>query len=234
MKNQILKIFKDHKNEFISGERLSEDLGISRNAVWKAIKSLENMGYEFVAKNKKGYMLTKCPDVPYAAELKPFLKPELSDVEIIYKNEIDSTNNYAKKLAIDSLSEKTVVIAKNQSGARGKLGSKWNSDGGLYMSVILRPEISLLKAMDMVDNIIKRIAGVIDESFSVQTEIENNDILLDGNKICGVLIEFAGEVDRLEYMAVGIGIKIKELENSGYTLGSVVKITADIINKLYS
>lgn len=233
MKDKLMKIFRAHRNEFLSGEGLSVELGVSRNLVWKTIKALEGMGYEFKSRHKMGYMLVKTPDIPYAGELRPFLNSRICDIAIIYKTELDSTNNYAKRLALNDLESQAVVIAKQQSGGRGKLGTKWESSGELYLSAILRPEIDMFGVIKATENIISRIAGSIEESFSVKTEIEDYNILIDGKKCCGVLIEFSGEVDRIEYMVVGIGVEISEITAMGYKGKSLVEITAGIVNALY-
>ena len=139
VKIDVLKILEENKNTCLSGELIAQSIGVSRAAVWKAINSLKEEGYEIESLNNKGYRLLETSDILSAPAIKNFLK---EDVSLLVLKEVDSTNTYAKKLAIEGAENKTAVIAEHQTKGRGRIGRNFYSPEktGLYMSIILRPE----------------------------------------------------------------------------------------------
>ena len=145
MKSRILKKLKNTKEGYVSGEQLSEYLGVSRTYIWKCIKELREEGYVIKSSPKIGYKLSYIPDVINSKEIMEERESKLLGKNIIYFPEIDSTNNYAKKIAQEGCEEGTVVIADLQTSGRGRLGRQWNSADkkGILMSVVLKPKISI-------------------------------------------------------------------------------------------
>lgn len=136
--------------------------------------------------------------------------------KIIYLDEIDSTNNYAKMLAEENENEGTVVVAKKQKDGRGRHGRTWLSpEGGLYLSIILRPNLysSGIQKITLLSAV--AVAEVIEKVASIKCALKwPNDVWVNGKKICGILTEAKFENDKPRYVIVGIGINVNfEVEN---------------------
>ncbi len=221
--DKMLYFFKRQKDSHVSGEELSRVFGISRTAIWKHIEKLRRDGYEIEASPHLGYRLLSAPDRLTGIELSWQLNTEVIGARIYSYDEIDSTNDAAHKLAASGESEGTVVIAEYQTKGRGRLGRKWVSPKGkgAYFSVILRPEIlprevSLITLLSSL-SVAKTIRKELDLSAFIKWP---NDVLLNGQKVCGILTELNGEIDKINYVIVGIGINIntkKELLPEGAT-----------------
>lgn len=210
MKEKILKLLKDSGNDFVSGQKISEDLGVSRAAIWKYMNVIKADGYEIEAISRKGYRIISSPDILTFEEIKNFLNTEYIGKNIIYYDSIDSTNIKAKKLAEGGQEHGTVVISEEQTIGRGRLGRNWVSPKykGIWMSIILRPniitenisQITLLGAAAVQKAIMK---------MGIKTSIKwPNDIVLNSKKVCGILTEMSGEVDHINYLVMGIGINV--------------------------
>ncbi|HHV99719.1 MAG TPA: biotin--[acetyl-CoA-carboxylase] ligase [Clostridiaceae bacterium] len=213
MKYEILRILKEKSMEYVSGERLSEILGVSRTAVWKCINELKKEGYVIESVSKKGYKLETSPDILNEFEIGHGLNTSIIGRQIHYFKSIDSTNNYAKKAAQEGCEEGTVIVADAQTSGRGRLGRSWESkeDSGIWMSVVLRPyiapedvQIMTLAASVAVVAALKSVAGV-DAGIKWP-----NDIIIGGRKVCGILTEMSTEMDRVNYLVLGIGININQ------------------------
>ena len=116
MKSKILKILKDNKEEFISGENLSKNFGITRAGIWKYMNALKEEGYEIASISKKGYKLISSPDILKYEEIEEYLETQYIGRNIIHYNTIDSTNKVAKSLAMES-KEGTVIVSEEQTTA---------------------------------------------------------------------------------------------------------------------
>jgi BirA family biotin operon repressor/biotin-[acetyl-CoA-carboxylase] ligase len=213
MREEILKILLDKNKDFISGEEISELLGISRTAVWKHINTLKNQGYNIESINKKGYRISEIPDDILTRENITYnLNSKVIGRNIIHFDTIDSTNDYAKKIAGD-MDDGTVIISEEQTKGRGRMGRRWHSrkGDGIWLSIILKPDINPYNCP-----FITLIAGAsIVKSLNklgVKSSIKwPNDIIINNKKVCGVLTELAAEIDKVNYVVLGIGMNIKTL-----------------------
>ena len=126
----------------VEGAKLARELGVSRNAVWKVMKSLRQSGYEIEAVTNRGYRLVSAPDRLSAAEIRRWLTGPGAGRELEIHDLLDSTNNRAKALAAAGAAHGTAVIADSQSGGKGRLGRSFFSPehAGIYLTVILRPD----------------------------------------------------------------------------------------------
>ena len=122
MKLRIIKFLEDHRGEFISGELLANKLGITRAGVWKNILSLRQDGYKIKSVPKRGYMLENDSDLLTEEGIKANLNLNSKITKIICLDKIDSTNNYAKKLALQHADNGTLIVANSQTGGRGRQG----------------------------------------------------------------------------------------------------------------
>ncbi|MDP0493661.1 MAG: biotin--[acetyl-CoA-carboxylase] ligase [Fusobacterium sp. JB021] len=207
-KYKILDILRKRKGEYISGEYLRKEIGVSRTAIWKGIQSLKKKGYNIDGVNNKGYSLMEDDSISEYEIKKNILCEELGK-KIYYFETIDSTNSYAKR-EIGKLNHGDIIIADEQSKGRGKLESSFYSpkESGIYMSIVLKENIfsdSLkLLSLGTVLAIMKSIEKVV----GIKPETNWNEIFLKGKKVCGILtecnIEF--ETGKIEDVIIGIGL----------------------------
>lgn len=216
MKNKIIEIILNTGNEFISGEELSKQLGISRAGVWKHIKTLKEEGYNIESVNKKGYRLAEKPvDLLTHQNICHDLNTKFIGHNIIHFQTIDSTNDYAKKIANEE-EEGTVIISEEQIKGKGRLGRQWYSKSheGIWMSVILKPDIMPYKAPFITLIAGASIVKALND-LGVKTSIKwPNDIILNNKKISGILTELSAEIERVNHIVLGMGINVKTMEFS--------------------
>lgn len=205
-RSEIINILKKSEGKSVSGEELGNRLEISRTMVWKYIKSLAKEGYEIESSPKIGYTLRSVPDLLYPDTIHMGLRSTLIGQKIHYFDELTSTNIIAKELAHNA-DDGTIVIAELQKSGRGRLGREWTSPrGGIWMSIILKPNISLTHASRLT-----LVAGIaitkIMRKLSVDARIKwPNDILINDKKVCGILTEVNAEMEQVDYVVIGIGI----------------------------
>lgn len=132
---------KNNKGDYISGGQLADNLGVSRNSVWKAIKALEKSGYEINAIPNKGYCLAEKNDILSSYSIKQHLKNPHLDISVF--SSVTSTNTILKEMAEQGAKEGTVIIAEEQTAGRGRTGKQFYSPKGtgIYISILLRPDI---------------------------------------------------------------------------------------------
>ena len=141
---QILTALRRVGDGGVSGTELSQQLGITRAAIWARIEELRSLGYEIEASPHHGYRLISVPDVLHADDLLSLVEGnEVVGRDIRVFEETGSTNDVVVKLAGDGVSEGVVVFAESQTRGRGRLGRKWLSPRrkGLWFSVLLRPDL---------------------------------------------------------------------------------------------
>jgi BirA family biotin operon repressor/biotin-[acetyl-CoA-carboxylase] ligase len=212
LRNKVLKLLTENK-KYVSGEDLSSLLNISRTAVWKHIKRLRDEGYEINSSSGKGYKLINLPSQISKSAIKSSLSTGVIGSYIKILDDVDSTNNYAKKAALNGGKEGFTVISKQQNSGKGRMGRIWESPDkkGLYMSIILKPEgrVSGIKLITLMASL--AVCKAINELYSINAYIKwPNDILVNSKKICGILTEaeIIGEVDTISHIILGIGVNV--------------------------
>jgi BirA family transcriptional regulator, biotin operon repressor / biotin---[acetyl-CoA-carboxylase] ligase len=200
MKAKILKELRSRK-DVVSGEYLSSALGISRVSVWKHIHKLQELDYNILS-TANGYQLLGSPDIPYSWEF-----PNRED-RIHYYSELSSTMDTARDLARKNCPEFSVVVAGQQTAGRGRLNRQWLSDaGGLYFTVVLRPDIAVPISPRVNFLASLTMARLLRERFQIEAVVKwPNDILVDERKLSGMLSELEAEGDRVSFINVGMGI----------------------------
>lgn len=126
---------------------------------------------------------------------------------------VSSTNDVARELAASGASEGLCVIAREQTAGRGRQGRSWSSPPGegLYLSVILRPQVNASGSAMITLAAAVAVAETLRLDFQAAADIKwPNDVLVRGRKICGILVEAAIEGDRLQYAVMGIGVNIAQ------------------------
>lgn len=207
MKDMLLAVLKDKADMYVSGEELSRKLGVSRTAVWKHIGSLRNEGYDIKSAPRRGYKLVAVPDLLLPAEISEGLRTSVLGKQIYYHTEADSTNRLAKKLAMDGEPEGSVVLAEQQVAGKGRMGREWSSPaGGIWMSVILRPRLAPHQVQALTLTAAVAAVAATYNATGVMTGIKwPNDLLLGGKKISGILTEVSAEMERVNYLILGVG-----------------------------
>ncbi len=209
-KLDVLNLLRQEK-EPISGQKIANELHISRTAVWKAVEALRLDGYGISSRPRRGYSLTGMPDRLSEEEIREHLGPHPWQDRVIVLDSVDSTNNFAKQLAAGGAPEGTAVLARLQTGGRGRLGRSFSSpsDVGIYLSVILRPEAKPTELLHLTAAAAEAAAEAIETQTGLQTGIKwVNDLTAGGKKLAGILTELSVELEsgQAEYVVVGIGV----------------------------
>lgn len=210
MRKTIVEILKNAGNDFVSGESIAGALGISRTAVWKHIQKLRDSGYEIISFERHGYKLKDAPDLLLPGEVQIGLDTEIIGKEMQYYPAVDSTNRVAKALAYHGAQEGTIVVAEEQTGGKGRLERNFFSPRvkGIWFSVILRPNFSPHDAPKFTLLAAVAVAEAMNR-FNLKPQIKwPNDIMFDGRKLVGILTEMSGEIAKIAYIVVGVGINV--------------------------
>ncbi len=212
MKEKILKALRENTSRFISGKALSEQFQCSRMAIWKHVEELRVKGYRIESMHRKGYRLISEIEPINVNEWTSRLLTKNIGKELIYFPVVESTQVIAHQLAREGKSEGTCVLADRQTGGRGRLGRKWHAPAGvgIWTSFILRPKLPLESVSQMTLVIAASVAKTL-VTFGYEPEIKwPNDILIKGKKVCGILTELQGDIDRVKYMIIGIGLNVDQ------------------------
>ena len=209
-KDLVLEALQRSGENYLSGEALSEELGISRTAVWKAIRTLRDEGYTVRAVTNRGYRLIHDEDVITEKSLREHLFTRYKNNRLYIYDTLDSTNNRAKQLALENAPHGTTVIAMQQTAGKGRLGRSFFSPReGIYLSIIIKPTFDLSKSVLVTAAASVAVAQAVESVCGRQAQIKwVNDVYLDGKKICGILTEGITdfETGHIESLVIGIGV----------------------------
>ena len=206
-KKKILKTLYEKKDEYIPVEEFVNETGKSQKEVENEFLTLEDEGY-IINYSKSGYRLIKTPNLLLPYEVKRELKTNFIGHDIHYFKEVDSTNDVAKYLAEEGAEEGTIVIAEIQNRGKGRRGKTWISPpGGVWMSIILRPDIPPFNAPQLTLVTGVAVAETLKKECNLDVGIKwPNDILIGNKKVCGILTEVNASIEKVNYVVVGIGI----------------------------
>lgn len=210
MQKKILDILLN-ADDFISGQEISEKLGVSRQAVWKSINALKEKGYEIQSVTNRGYRLVSSPDYLNESSLKSLLHNKIIGKNLIVLDSVNSTNDYLKKLGNEGCENGTVVAAREQTRGKGRLGRTWQSkkDDGIAFSVLLRPNVAPSEVSAITPLAGLAVCKAIREYTKLDCVIKwPNDIIIGRKKLVGILTEMSAEFDAVEYVITGIGINV--------------------------
>ncbi|MBI4396413.1 MAG: biotin--[acetyl-CoA-carboxylase] ligase [Elusimicrobia bacterium] len=205
VESRLLSSLRAATGGFVSGSRLAAELGLTRAAVHKHACRLRARGFEVSGTNRMGYRLGPSPNgLDLSAVQGPLGNPSF------HFQVISSTQEEAKRRALQGAAEGTLVVADRQTAGRGRLGRRWESPfGGLWYSLVLHPVLRpgqvpglvLVAAMDWV-RVIRRETGV---PALVKWP---NDVWVEGRKLAGILTEMSSEIDRIHWVVMGIGLNL--------------------------
>ena len=212
MKRKIIDMLKGAAGKFVSGETIADELNVTRTAIWKSIQSLKKFGYDIESRGKLGYKLNRMADLLLPAAVQSDLNTKIIAVEnnFIHKDSVESTNQLAKKLAYDGAADGTVIVAESQTGGKGRLERKFFSPRGkgIYFSLILRPKCLPKDAPKFTLMAAVAVANAM-QRFNLPAQIKwPNDIMFDGRKVVGILTELSAQIEKVNYIVVGIGINV--------------------------
>ncbi len=207
----ILSVLKENRPHFVSGEEIRKKLGVSRTAVWKHISALREEGYSIDAVPRSGYRLVAIPDRLYAEEIMYGLDTEAIGRTVYFYESVDSTNCRAAALASGGAPGGALVVAEEQVGGRGRLGRGWFTPWGMGIScsLVLRPDVNPVEASSITMLTAVAAARAIERVAGISPGIKwPNDLLIGGKKICGILTEMNAEMEKINFLVVGVGINV--------------------------
>lgn len=219
VKSRLLELLEQNRGITISGEQMARELDCTRAAVWKAVKALQQEGYEIEAGPNKGYMLSEDNNILAEEGIRPLLRQP--EVYLKLYQETDSTNRAAKQAAIaGEAGHGSVILACGQSCGRGRRGRSFYSpsQAGLYLSVILQPQGNLRESLLLTTEAAVAVYKAIRKVTGIELDIKwVNDLYYKGKKVCGILTEAITDFEsgEIQYAVVGIGLNLYE-EEGGY------------------
>ena len=223
---KVLNFLKAHNTEYLSGQDLSDVLKISRVAVWKHIKKIQELGYKVESRKKRGYKLKTNSDRLLPWEITTGLKTKKIGQRAYYYDSIDSTQKEAIRLSELDSNNGAIIVAATQTGGKGRSGRKWISpDGGIWFSIILHPkfDISITTLFPIASAV--AIAKAIEKTFNITPELKwPNDLTIKGKKLAGIIVDANFESNKIENLILGVGI------NFEIDVKSVEKILKDTGN----
>ncbi len=240
VKNEIVRILEQNRGSHVSGEQLARELDVSRAAVWKAIRRLQDEGFAIEGVNNKGYMLAEDTDVLSVQGVEKYLEKDCKVRLEVYRS-LTSTNLVMREHTEEA--EGLVIAALEQTNGMGRLGRSFSSpaDTGIYFSILLKPRIANTEVTLLTTIAAVAVCEAIEKYTDQKPQIKwVNDVFLDSHKVCGILTQAAFQVENQEpeYVIVGIGINLYEPQTGfGEELkdiaGSVLKTQCgDIKNKI--
>jgi len=206
-KDQILALLETRRGSYISGQAIAAQLNISRNAVWKAIKTLQQEGHSITAGTNKGYSLCEHSDALSASAMQA-LAPQATFR--IYPS-VESTNKTAKELALAGAEHGTVIVANKQTAGRGRYDRGFCSPAGqVYFSIVLHPQALWLNTPTLITSFAAvAVCEAIEMLCNKRPQIKwVNDVFLGKKKICGILTEAVTDFEsgQIGWIVVGIGV----------------------------
>lgn len=210
VKQSVIEFLEENKNCFFSGEHLAKQLGVSRNAVWKAVNKLKEEGYQIEAVTNKGYCLSEQTDILSSGGIKAFVNPP----ELYVYDSIDSTNDEGKRRAIAGSVNGTLIVANEQTAGKGRRGRAFfsPSDTGVYLSILLKLGLDFSQSVFITTAVSVAVCRAIEKVCKIQCEIKwVNDVYVQGKKVCGILTEAVSdfETGTIDSIIVGIGVNVK-------------------------
>ncbi|MFB1049332.1 biotin--[acetyl-CoA-carboxylase] ligase [Paraliobacillus sp. JSM ZJ581] len=212
-RERIIALLAANNESYVSGQAISDQLKISRTAVWKQMKVLKQDGYLIEAIPNKGYRIISTPNKLSENTLQWGLQTKWLGKSINFYDEIDSTQTKANHLAQQGCKHGTVVIANSQQAGRGRMNRAWhsNNEDGIWMSMVLRPTILPAHAPQFTLLTGTVLVDILSEKTGIPIKIKwPNDLFVGDKKVAGILTEMQAEQDQIHYLVIGIGINVNQ------------------------
>lgn len=210
MKNtdQILTLLSQHENYF-SGQELAKRLAISRTAVWKAVKSLQEQGHVIESRPHKGYRYLDSNTLNLA-RIKYYLDPHL-DLDFLLFENLPSTNLKAKELSLTAKQKPLVLLAEHQTSGYGRYQREFISPKktGIYLSLLLENTRTDFDPGLLTTATAVALTRTLEQLLALSPQIKwVNDIIVNDKKVCGILTEGITDLETrsLKQLVVGCGV----------------------------
>jgi BirA family biotin operon repressor/biotin-[acetyl-CoA-carboxylase] ligase len=177
------------------------------------VKALQADGHRIEAVTHKGYCLSPDSDILTAQSILCQLSEDASRFSVTVRDSMPSTNTYLKGQAGHGAPEGAVIVAREQTGGRGRQGRSFFSPSGtgVYFSLLLRPKLKAEEATLVTSAAAVAVSEALEAVAGVQTQIKwVNDVYIAGKKVCGILTEGAFDMESggMDYIVLGIGINL--------------------------
>lgn len=213
-RKSILEALRDSVGEWVSGQQLCQEFGISRMAVSKHVRALRQQGYEIETAPRKGYRFHDGPNLLLPEEIRSDLPTEVLGQGLIeYSEVLESTHLRAEELALAGYREGTLVVAESQTHGRGRRGRSWYSgtQTGLCMSVVLRPPLVPDWSTILSLTLVVAVADALLEATNLPIRIcWPNDLMIGERKLGGVLVDISSDLEAIRYTVVGVGLNVNQ------------------------
>lgn len=209
MREELIR--KLSKGNFISGQLLAEELNVSRAAISKHIKALNEMGLDIFSVKGKGYKLSAEIHLLDTALITQFVRDRRCDNKIDVHTIIDSTNSYLMRRLPNNIQNGQTCIAEYQSAGRGRRGKQWQSPFGshLYLSIYWQLTQGLSAAMGLSLVVGLAVAEVLKDELNLDVQLKwPNDIYYQGRKLAGILVELDGQTETIAHSIIGLGLNV--------------------------
>jgi BirA family biotin operon repressor/biotin-[acetyl-CoA-carboxylase] ligase len=211
----LLALLANNTTIVISGAKIANQIGVSRQQVFRWIEKLRALGVRVKGHARTGYHIEHVPDILAPQILGPRLQGTAFSKRIHHFFKVDSTNTIALHLGEDGEPHGAVVLAEDQTAGRGRAGRSWLTEksAGISCTLLVRPPIPPAHAplLTLVAGLAARDAAA--EEMNAIPDIRwPNDLLVRGRKFGGILTEMRAEPDRLHYAVIGIGINVNQLK----------------------
>jgi BirA family biotin operon repressor/biotin-[acetyl-CoA-carboxylase] ligase len=199
------------KGDFLSGQALGDELGVSRAAISKHIAALQEMGFDIFSVTGKGYRLAEPIELLSEEKIVSYIEQSNTVAKVEVHNVIDSTNSYLMRRLPNQNVPGQVCIAEYQSAGRGRRGRQWISPFGshIYMSMYWALEQGMSAAMGLSVVAALAVSDAIKTLYNTEVELKwPNDIYYNGVKLAGILIDLEGQAMEPCHCVIGIGLNI--------------------------
>ena len=203
LKDDILKALLE-AGDYCSGQALCERFHVTRTAVWKAVARLRDEGYTIEARQNRGYRLQNTEYLLSQASLDEAFAAQTFLKRWVFLQQTDSTNLEVKRAA-------AAGDPGEQTAGRGRRGRNWSSPpgSGIWMSLLLRPKLRPERASILTLVTALAVTDGIREATGLEAAIKwPNDVVVKGKKVAGILTEMSTDMDRIEFVVIGIGINV--------------------------
>lgn len=215
---QLIRVLSENATVVVSGTKMAKELGVSHSATWRLVQQLRGYGVEIEGHPTTGYVLKTVPDVPLPEFVEPLLAGTIFAGKVHHAFRTASTNLDAMEAAAEGAPEGSVFLAEEQTAGRGRGGHSWQSEKShsIYCSVVLRPAVA--PAETLVLSLAAGLAArsAIEKVTGLRADLRwPNDLLLNGKKCGGILIEMTAEPTRVRHLVAGMGLNVNQQEFSG-------------------
>jgi len=215
---QLIRVLGDNATVVVSGTKMAKELGVSHSATWRLVQQLRGYGAHIEGHPTTGYVLKTMPDLPLPEVLEPLLKGTIFAGKVQHRFRTASTNLDAMEAAAEGAPEGSVFLAEEQTAGRGRGGHRWESkkSQNIYCSVVLRPAVAPAETLALSLAAGLAAQSAVEKLTGLRPDLRwPNDLLLNGKKCGGILIEMTAEPTRVRHVVAGIGLNVNQQEFSG-------------------